>query len=85
MDQLTFLFKGNRFSTATKKKSLYLFLAKYLFSVFCYAIEWWLFPTLALAVFIGMAAFHFGELYWPLRDNTKLVPIVYSTNGFLCS
>ena len=49
----------------------------------CYGIVWWLFPTLALVVFIAMAAYHFGEIDWPLRGNTKLDSVLYTIYGFL--
>jgi Brp/Blh family beta-carotene 15,15'-monooxygenase len=80
---LDFFIQRQSLFNSNQKISPYSFLAKYLFSMFCYAVVWWLFPTLALVIFIGMAAFHFGELDWPLRGNTKLDPIVYTTYGFL--
>ncbi len=49
----------------------------------CYGILWLLFPTLALIVFIGMAAYHFGEIDWPLRGNTKLESVLYTIYGLL--
>ena len=59
------------------------FLAKYLFSMLCYSIVWWLFPSLALVVFIAMSAYHFGELDWPLRNHTSLDSFMYTVYGFL--
>ena len=49
----------------------------------CYGMVWWLFQTLALVVFIVMAAYHFGEIDWPLRGNSKLDSVLYTIYGFL--
>lgn len=48
-----------------------------------YGVAWWLFPTLSLIAFIVMAAFHFGEIDWPLRRNTSLDSALYTIYGFL--
>jgi len=68
---------------SSQKISIYLFLTKYLFSMLCYAMVWWLFPTVALMVFIAIAAYHFGELDWPFPGNTSMDSVVYSIYGFL--
>ncbi len=49
----------------------------------CYGIAWWLFPTLSLIAFILMAAYHFGEIDWPLRRDTKIDAALYTLYGFL--
>lgn len=49
----------------------------------CYGILWWLFPTLSLIAFILMAAYHFGEIDWPLRRDSKLDSALYTIYGFL--
>ncbi len=66
-----------------QKISIQAFLAKYLFSMLLYGITWWLFPALSLIAFIAMAAYHFGEIDWPLRTNNKLDSVLYSIYGFL--
>lgn len=80
---LDFFIQRQALINSNQKVSIYLFLAKYLFSMLLYGIVWWLFPTVALIVFIAMAAYHFGEIDWPLRANAKIDAIVYSTYGFL--
>jgi len=80
---LDFFIQRQALINSNQKISFYSFLAKYLFSMLCYGIVWWSFPTMALVIFIAMAAYHFGELDWPLRGNTKLDPVVYTIYGFL--
>lgn len=63
--------------------SIQKFLGKYLFSMLCYGLVWWLFPTLALVVFIGMAAYHFGEIDWPTRNMLKGEAVLFTVYGFL--
>jgi len=80
---LDFFIQRQALINSNQKISIYLFLAKYLFSMLCYGIVWWLFPTVALIVFIAMAAYHFGELDWPLPGNTKVDSVMYTIYGFL--
>ena len=80
---LDFFIQRQALISNNKKISLYSFLTKYLISMVLYGMVWWFLPTLALVVFIAMAAYHFGELDWPLRGNTKLDAVVYSIYGFL--
>ena len=80
---LDFFIQRQSLINSNQKVSIYLFLTKYLFSMLCYGIVWWLFPTLALVVFITMSAYHFGEIDWPLRSNTKLDSAMYTVYGFL--
>ena len=44
-----------------KRFSLLSFLTKYLSRMLLYGLMWWFFPLLALLVFIGISAYHFGE------------------------
>lgn len=80
---LDFFIQRQALINSNQKISRYSFLVKYLFSMLCYGIVWWLFPTVALVLFIAMASYHFGEIDWPLRGNAKLEPVVYTTYGFL--
>lgn len=48
-----------------------------------YGIIWWLLPVVALIAFLVMAAFHFGEIDWPRRRDTKLDAVLYTVYGFL--
>ncbi|MEY4931504.1 MAG: hypothetical protein RI909_2228 [Bacteroidota bacterium] len=63
--------------------SVYGFLTKYLFSMAMYGLVWWLFPTLALIVFIVMAAYHFGEIDWPARNKIQADAVLYTIYGLL--
>ncbi len=80
---LDFFIQRQSLINSNQKISIYVFLTKYLFSMLIYGMVWWLFPTLALMVFIAMAAYHFGEIDWPLRNNTKLDSLLYTGYGFL--
>lgn len=80
---LDFFIQRQALINSNQKISIYSFLTKYLFSMLCYGIVWWLFPTVALIVFIAMAAYHFGEIDWPLHGGTKLDALLYTTYGFL--
>lgn len=80
---LDFFIQRQSLINSNQKISIQRFLAKYLFSMLCYGMVWWLFPTLALVVFIVMAAYHFGEIDCPLRGNTKLDSVLYTIYGFL--
>lgn len=61
------------------------FLKQYLGIGLIYAFLWWLNPVLALFIFIGISAFHFGELDTLNFDfrNKKFAFIVALTYGFL--
>ncbi len=80
---LDFFIERQSLININQKISLKTFLVKYLLSMLCYGIAWWLFPTLSLIAFIAMAAFHFGEIDWPLRGDTKLNSVLYTIYGFL--
>jgi len=68
---------------SNQRISIQQFLVKYLFSMICYGIAWWIFPTLSLIAFLIMAAYHFGEIDWPLRSASKLDSALYTIYGFL--
>jgi Brp/Blh family beta-carotene 15,15'-monooxygenase len=64
-----------------QKISLPSFLFKYLLNMAIYAIVWIFFPILALILFIVFTAFHFGEIDWPIRKNTKFDSLLYTFYG----
>ncbi len=70
-------------SVTPQKISVKQFLTRYLLSMLAYGIVWWFFPTFSLIAFIGMTAYHFGEIDWPFRSNTKLDAVLYTIYGFL--
>jgi Brp/Blh family beta-carotene 15,15'-monooxygenase len=67
---------------ALRKLLLANFLIKYLLNMLLYGIVWWLLPTVALALFIGLTAYHFGEIDWPIRKYPKLDAVLYTLYGF---
>jgi beta-carotene 15,15'-dioxygenase len=44
-----------------KSFSMFSFLVKYVSKMMIYALIWWFFPVMAITIFIGISAFHFGE------------------------
>ncbi len=80
---LDFFIEKQSYINNNQKISLKSFLVKYLLSMLCYGISWWLFPSLSLLAFIIMAAYHFGEIDWPVRGNSKLDAPLYTIYGFL--
>jgi beta-carotene 15,15'-dioxygenase len=80
---LDFFIERQSLINNNQKISIRIFLAKYLFTMLAYGIVWWLFPTISLLAFIAMAAFHFGEIDWPVHSNTKLDSGLYTVYGFL--
>ncbi len=80
---LDFFIERQSLINTNQKISISTFLKKYLLAMFGYGILWLLFPTLALIVFIGISAFHFGEIDWPQRGNTKLESVLYTVYGLL--
>lgn len=80
---LDFFIQKQALVNSNQKVSIYSFVINYLLSMLCYGLVWWLFPTAALITFIAMAAYHFGELDWPLRGSTKLDAVLYTMYGFL--
>ncbi|MDZ7604335.1 MAG: Brp/Blh family beta-carotene 15,15'-dioxygenase [Cyclobacteriaceae bacterium] len=80
---LDFFIQKQSLINTNQKVSLYLFLTKYLFSMLVFGLVWWLFPTLALFIFIVMSAYHFGEVDWPRRGSAKLDSVLYTIYGFL--
>ncbi len=64
-----------------QKLSMFSFLVKYLFTMFIYGFFWFFFPVASLILFIGLTAFHFGEVDWPIRKNTFFDAILYTFDG----
>ena len=50
-------------------KSMIRFYAIYLMIGLLYGIIWWLIPTLALVIFLGISMYHFGQSNWQYLDN----------------
>ena len=79
---LDFFVEKQILQQASQKIVLAKFLIKYLLNMLLYGIVWWLLPTVALVLFIGLTAYHFGEIDWPLRKQTQLDAILYTLYGF---
>lgn len=60
-----------------------LFLLKYIANILGYALVWYFFPMAALFIFIGITAFHFGEIDWLGKSETFVHKLVYSFIGLL--
>lgn len=61
--------------------SLSKFLLRYLANIAVYTFVWLLLPAAGLIIFIILTAFHFGEVDWPTRQNTKLDALLYTIFG----
>ena len=67
-----------------KRFSLLSFLAQYLSRMLLYGLLWWFFPLLALLVFIGISAYHFGETdLVVLPKHTKSEKLLFFGYGWL--
>lgn len=66
---------------ASGKKHKYLFLFKYFLNMIAYALVWYFLPTIAIVIFIGLTAFHFGEIDWLGKSYTGIHKLVYSLLG----
>ena len=60
-----------------------LFLLKYIANIVGYALVWYFFPMAALLIFIGITAFHFGEIDWLGKSETFVHKLAYSFIGLL--
>lgn len=78
---LDFFIEKQTQKEASQKLLLPKFLVKYLLNMLLYGIVWWLMPTLALVLFIGLTAYHFGEIDWPVRMQTQLDAVLYTLYG----
>jgi Brp/Blh family beta-carotene 15,15'-monooxygenase len=65
------------------KLTLSKFLSRYLINIVIYSIIWIISPYVGFAIFMLLTAFHFGEVDWPIRQNTKLDALLYTLFGFL--
>lgn len=70
--------KINKTSGAKHK---YIFLLKYILNMAAYALVWYFLPTIAIVIFIGVTAYHFGEIDWLGKSYTGVHKIVYSLLG----
>jgi Brp/Blh family beta-carotene 15,15'-monooxygenase len=68
---------------SSKQISMATFLAKYFLNMFLYAVVWYIFPSVALLLFIGLTAYHFGEIDWPMRQQSLKEKLCYSLYGLL--
>ncbi len=66
---------------AVGTKHKYYFLAKYFLNMIAYALVWYFLPTIAIVIFIGLTAYHFGEIDWLGKSYTGIHKIVYSVLG----
>lgn len=66
---------------ATGLKHKYVFLFKYILNMIAYALVWYFLPTIAIIIFIGLTAFHFGEIDWLGKSYTGVHKLVYSVLG----
>lgn len=62
-------------------KHKYIFLFKYFLNMIVYSLVWYFFPTIAILIFIGLTAFHFGEIDWLGKSYTGMHKLVYSLLG----
>ncbi len=63
------------------KNHKYVFLLKYLLNMLAYGLVWYFLPTIAILIFIGLTAFHFGEIDWLGKSYTGIHKLVYSILG----
>ncbi len=63
------------------KNHRYVFLLKYLLNMLAYGLVWYFLPTIAILIFIGLTAFHFGEIDWLGKSYTGIHKLVYSILG----
>jgi len=63
------------------KKHGYLFLFKYLMNMLVYGLVWYFLPTIAILIFIGLTAFHFGEIDWLGKSYNGIHKLCYSILG----
>lgn len=59
----------------------YIFLLKYILNMFAYALVWYFLPTIAILIFIGLTAYHFGEIDWLGKSYTGFHKLVYTFLG----
>jgi Brp/Blh family beta-carotene 15,15'-monooxygenase len=59
------------------------FIFKYLINMLAYGILWYFFPAFAFILFIGLTAYHFGEIDWQLHQKKYLDRWLYSIFGLL--
>lgn len=62
-------------------KHKYIFLFKYFLNMIVYSLVWYFFPTIAILIFIGLTAFHFGEIDWLGKSYNGIHKLIYSLLG----
>ncbi len=78
---LDYFVEAQTLKILNQKISIKAFLVKYLINMAAYGLFWFFFPLAAFIVFICLTAYHFGEIDWPIRNNTKLDCILYTIYG----
>jgi beta-carotene 15,15'-dioxygenase len=69
---------------AKKAFSMSSFLKKYISKMLVYGLIWWFFPILAITIFIGISAYHFGETdLLVLPKNSKSEKFLFLSYGWL--
>jgi Brp/Blh family beta-carotene 15,15'-monooxygenase len=57
------------------------FFVRYLLNMFLYACCWYWFPLVAFVGFIGLTAYHFGEIDWPFHQPGKMNILLFFSMG----
>jgi Brp/Blh family beta-carotene 15,15'-monooxygenase len=70
-----------KISNGSGLKHKYFFLIKYISNMAAYALVWYFLPTIAIIIFIGLTAFHFGEIDWLGKSYNGLHKLLYSILG----
>ena len=70
-----------KINKGTSQHHKYLFLLKYLLNMLAYGLVWYFLPTIAILIFIGLTAFHFGEIDWLGKSHTGFHKLFYSILG----
>lgn len=70
-----------KLNASAGKNHKYVFLLKYLMNMLAYGLVWYFLPTIAILIFIGLTAFHFGEIDWLGKSYTGIHKLVYSILG----
>lgn len=70
-----------KINNTNRSNHKYIFLVKYIMNMATYALVWYFFPTVAIVIFIGLTAYHFGEIDWLGKSYTGIHKLIYSLLG----
>jgi Brp/Blh family beta-carotene 15,15'-monooxygenase len=70
-----------KINVGADKNHGYIFLFKYLMNMLVYGLVWYFLPTIAILIFIGLTAFHFGEIDWLGKSYNGIHKLCYSILG----